>query len=332
VNRLLCREVSQTVASASGEDYVVVKQSVLSSPLSALSPSSATVFQPATPAPKDVTALCTSIKEDVNLVASKLVWLTQLPQPLKPPSQPSPTMQSLQQYRVWRILVSFVHAIAFVPKFLFRAVKMVKDFVWGSSAPFSIGGLAFHRSALLSTKHARQLWVKVPAGYKIDAVLIPSEVNLSRFADASSTHTSIDTFRAADGTAPPLVILCNPNAGLYEHSGSSNEWLDFYGKLGFNVVIFNYGCDPEEFVRCFPRIHCCLHLACASYRGYSRSEGYPYPEGMHREAVALLAHIKAHFPVGKVIAHGESIGVCGRLNAILLGGCRWKQHVAFRGW
>jgi hypothetical protein len=233
--------VSHIVASAAGDDYPVIKQSVLSSPLNALSPSAAVVFPPAATIPTDVTALCASIKDDVNLLAAKLSWLTQLPQPAKPLPIPSPTFQLFQQYRVWRFFAQAATVAAFVPRFLLRVVKTVRDFVWGSPAPFSVGGLAFHRAVLLSTKRARQLWVKVPAGYKIDGVLIPSEVNLARHPGHTAQASSVDVFRSSDGSSPPLVLMCNPNAGLYEHSGSCNEWLSFYGRLGFNVVIYNYG-------------------------------------------------------------------------------------------
>lgn len=49
-------------------------------------------------------------------------------------------------------------------------------------------------------------------------------------------------FRLGNGDPAPAVLMCNPNAGMYEHSDGSGDWLDFYGKHGFTVVQFNYGC------------------------------------------------------------------------------------------
>ena len=48
------------------------------------------------------------------------------------------------------------------------------------------------------------------------------------------------------------VILCNPNAGLYEFHHFQADWIQFYTQLGCNVFVFNY-------------------------RGYGRNKGYPSP-------------------------------------------------------
>ena len=45
-----------------------------------------------------------------------------------------------------------------------------------------------------------------------------------------------------DGSAL-TVLLCNPNAGMYESMNgpaSGGDWLCFYSSIGLRVVLFNY--------------------------------------------------------------------------------------------
>ena len=84
----------------------------------------------------------------------------------------------------------------------------------------------------------------------------------------------------------PAVVFCNPNAGLYEcanMSPKSSDWLQFYHRLGFQVVLFNY-------------------------RGYGRSTGVPSPHDNAKDAKELVLHLHRHCRVPRIVMHGESIG------------------------
>jgi pimeloyl-ACP methyl ester carboxylesterase len=73
------------------------------------------------------------------------------------------------------------------------------------------------------------------------------------------------------------VILCNPNAALFELLALHPFWVEFYLQHGCNVV-------------------------CWNYRGYGESSGSVTPECMRRDIDMLVTHFHAQG------VHGESIG------------------------
>ena len=89
--------------------------------------------------------------------------------------------------------------------------------------------------------------------------------------------------RTLASAAPAVVLICNPNAGLYEHAHRSSEWLSFYTALGLDVVLWNY-------------------------RGYGRSEGVPSPSALRRDATTLATFLRADLGARRIIVHGESLG------------------------
>ena len=104
-------------------------------------------------------------------------------------------------------------------------------------------------------------------GNHIDAVFIPAE----------TTNT---------GGKRKCVMLCPPNAGIYEtHSMSSRDdsWIGFYLHRGYNVCLWNY-------------------------RGAGLSQGYPSPVEVCDDGARLAAHVTDEYNIEFMVVHGESMG------------------------
>ena len=251
------------------DEFMGVRASAQTSPLSTILPVQPSSQSASAAFPIDIVSLCNAIRDQVNGVNIRLHWLTQLPEVV--PS-PTPSAQPSVFARAWtaantitvvRWILTVVTFIVKLPLLLYRSFNVVREFVWGSDRPMCVAGLGYHRQSLAVLKCGKQIWVQTIFGYKIDAMVFPSVLNVARVTGTPATlipsaraaqiagslelqaklaSSAGDLFRCADGSVPPLVVMCNPNAGMYEQSGNSCEWLDFYGKLGFNVVEFNYGC------------------------------------------------------------------------------------------
>lgn len=95
------------------------------------------------------------------------------------------------------------------------------------------------------------------------------------------THLSSDRLRELAGR--PAVIMCTPNAGVYELFHRFSEAADMYLGLGFSVLVFNY-------------------------RGYGRSTGTPSPDRCAQDAHMFASYLREELGITTVLAHGESIG------------------------
>lgn len=86
------------------------------------------------------------------------------------------------------------------------------------------------------------------------------------------------------GTAPRrAVLLVCPNAGLYEFHYLHSDLVPLYLSGGVDVMVYNY-------------------------RGYGRSGGKPVPSRLQKDAMQLVAHLRARWGVDVVAVHSESIG------------------------
>lgn len=75
------------------------------------------------------------------------------------------------------------------------------------------------------------------------------------------------------------MIYCNPNAGFYEFLFYDSEWIEFYLRLGINIVVWNY-------------------------RGYGRSEGHPSPKKIIKDSEILVDYLKDKYNVKNLGVHG----------------------------
>uniref|UniRef100_H3GWZ6 PA domain-containing protein n=1 Tax=Phytophthora ramorum TaxID=164328 RepID=H3GWZ6_PHYRM len=70
---------------------------------------------------------------------------------------------------------------------------------------------------------AEQVWILGYQGHQVDAMLMPP---------ASSGRDAVDR---------PVVVLCNPNGGLYEFHHLQMDWIKFYtSDLDCHVLVYNY--------------------------------------------------------------------------------------------
>eukprot|EP01017_Pseudomicrothorax_dubius_P004324 TRINITY_DN10843_c0_g1_i2.p1 TRINITY_DN10843_c0_g1~~TRINITY_DN10843_c0_g1_i2.p1 ORF type:complete len:812 (+),score=218.85 TRINITY_DN10843_c0_g1_i2:289-2724(+) len=81
----------------------------------------------------------------------------------------------------------------------------------------------------------------------------------------------------------PTILFCNPNAGIYEFMYFENEWVDFYVNRGINIFLWNY-------------------------RGYGKSQSFPTPTRLLRDAETVVDYLRSTMNVRKLGVHGESLG------------------------
>ncbi|KAL4130000.1 hypothetical protein PRIC2_006006 [Phytophthora ramorum] len=113
---------------------------------------------------------------------------------------------------------------------------------------------------------AEQVWILGYQGHQVDAMLMPP---------ASSGRDAVDR---------PVVVLCNPNGGLYEFHHLQMDWIKFYtSDLDCHVLVYNY-------------------------RGYGRCKGSPSPEMHNLDGIAIVNYLKSERGMKKIAVHGESIG------------------------
>lgn len=87
-----------------------------------------------------------------------------------------------------------------------------------------------------------------------------------------------------DAVDRPVVILCNPNGGLYEFHHLQMDWIKFYTTdLDCHVLVYNY-------------------------RGYGRCKGSPSPKMHNLDGLAIVNYLTSERGIKKIAVHGESIG------------------------
>lgn len=124
------------------------------------------------------------------------------------------------------------------------------------------------RADMMVRFNGEQIWIPSADGFRVDSMLIPP---------STVSHEPVDGDRR-------VVIICNPNGGLYEFHHLQMDWIPFYTSLGCHVLVYNY-------------------------RGYGRNAGTPSPLLHNRDGVAIVDFLKTQRAMAKIAIHGESIGV-----------------------
>uniref|UniRef100_M4BL84 AB hydrolase-1 domain-containing protein n=1 Tax=Hyaloperonospora arabidopsidis (strain Emoy2) TaxID=559515 RepID=M4BL84_HYAAE len=113
---------------------------------------------------------------------------------------------------------------------------------------------------------AEQIWIPGYQDHQVDAMLLPP---------ASSGRDAVDR---------PVIMLCNPNGGLYEFHHLQMDWIKFYTtRLDCHVLVYNY-------------------------RGYGRCKGSPSPAMHNLDGLAIVNYLKNERGFVQIAVHGESIG------------------------
>lgn len=145
-----------------------------------------------------------------------------------------------------------------------RAVRAV---FCGRPPSAGAASLDLMRGLLAGRFGGRQVWVCADDGTRLDAMLVPA-------APAEGGR----------GTAGRrLVVLANPNAGLYEYHHRHSALTELHRDCGSDVLLFNY-------------------------RGYGRSGGSPSPAKLRTDAAAIVRFARRECGAALVAVHSESIG------------------------
>ncbi|CAG9310833.1 unnamed protein product [Blepharisma stoltei] len=139
-------------------------------------------------------------------------------------------------------------------------IEKAKNFLWDDT----FGTLDQMRLELEARYHSQQIWVTADDGINIDCLWISCTADLS---------------------SAPAMLMCSPNAGIYEFSYYQSDWIDFYINLGISVFLWNY-------------------------RGYGRTKGNPTPDRLKKDGEIILDYLKKIRKVEKIGIHGESFGGC----------------------
>jgi len=138
--------------------------------------------------------------------------------------------------------------------------QKAKAFLWDNT----FGTIDQMRLELEARYHSQQIWVTADDGINIDCLWVSCTTDLSN---------------------APTMLMCSPNAGLYEFSYYQSEWVEFYINSGINVFLWNY-------------------------RGYGRTKGRPNPDRLKKDGEIVLDYLKRIRKVQKIGIHGESFGGC----------------------
>ncbi|CAH0482426.1 unnamed protein product [Peronospora belbahrii] len=129
-----------------------------------------------------------------------------------------------------------------------------------------IATLEMLRADITARFKGEQIWIPGYQGHQVDAMLMPP---------ASSGRDAVDR---------PVVVLCNPNGGLYEFHHLQMDWVKFYtADLDCFVLVYNY-------------------------RGYGRCKGSPSPAMHNLDGLAIVEYLKTERKIERIAVHGESIG------------------------
>ena len=112
-----------------------------------------------------------------------------------------------------------------------------------------------------------------------------------------------------------VVLICGPNAGLYEYSWRFSEWVDKYRRLGFDVVVYNY----RGYGRSCRRVE--VKLFWGIFKYVSKDDS-PRPVCLQRDAQAVASWILRETRSNtSLIVHGESLGGIAACHLGKLGLC-----------
>jgi hypothetical protein len=168
---------------------------------------------------------------------------------------------------------------------------------WYEKMPCSIEKCKFNKETLSISENFLLLDKLLKENSEIFASLdymradLMTNFNASSFQVETSDKVSIDWYFSyslfiPNGDSDLAVILCNPNAGLYEFASFQSDWIRLYLELGASLILWNY-------------------------RGYGRSKGKVSLEKMKKDGENLVNYIRTSKLHIKVLGiHGESIGGC----------------------
>eukprot|EP00644_Phytophthora_capsici_P001750 jgi/Phyca11/15561/fgenesh1_pg.PHYCAscaffold_14_\ len=123
-----------------------------------------------------------------------------------------------------------------------------------------------HPLVTFAVAKAEQVWIPGYKGHQVDAMLMPP---------VASGRDAVDR---------PVIILCNPNGGLYELHHLQMDWIKFYtSELDCHVLVYNY-------------------------RGYGRCKGSPSPAMHNLDGIAIVNYLHTERNLKRIAVHGESIG------------------------
>ncbi|RLN50665.1 hypothetical protein BBJ29_006101 [Phytophthora kernoviae] len=149
---------------------------------------------------------------------------------------------------------------------LAKATETPRVKLFGAPEDDYIATLEMLRADMTVRFKGEQIWIPGYQGHQIDAMLMPP---------ATSGRDAVDR---------PVVMLCNPNGGLYEFHHLQMDWIKFYtSDLDCHVLVYNY-------------------------RGYGRCKGSPSPELHNLDGLAIVNYLKSERGVKTIAVHGESIG------------------------
>ncbi|KAL4466866.1 hypothetical protein ABPG74_010463 [Tetrahymena malaccensis] len=144
----------------------------------------------------------------------------------------------------------------------------------------SFGSLDYYKAELQTTYKTKEIIIKTKDNSKLDCLLIYGDKQANENYEVQQKQPE-DIIFLQEGT--PTIIFSNPNAGFYEFSKYSNEWVDYYNKKGINTLVWNY-------------------------RGYGKSEGTPSPDAAFSDAEKIVDYLREHEKVGLLGSHGQSLG------------------------
>lgn len=149
---------------------------------------------------------------------------------------------------------------------------------------------------------------------------LPSAHSSALFPDWNPPSPQrLDAFRSAYLKSPSrtLVIMCPPNAGLWETSLRHHEAARFYTQvIGADVLLWNYvgygrpvGGGSSQYTEGyeFPGTSEGLHISppSPSFLGSG-----PSPLSIREDALSLIAWARSTLAPNSIIVHGESLGGC----------------------
>ena len=107
---------------------------------------------------------------------------------------------------------------------------------------------------------------------------------------------------ARSGSARGCVLICGPNAGVYEYSWRFAEWAERYGQLGFDVCLFNY----RGYGRSAARYE--AQLLGGWLGNLAFTDASPRPAALRRDAEAVAMYLLQEASARALVVHGESLG------------------------
>ena len=161
----------------------------------------------------------------------------------------------------------------------------------------AVPSIDYFRADLQIKFGARQVWVK--------GEMLLIRYLLHKRGDTGAGGVELDAmFLPADKPYEDnrTVIVCNPNAAVYEFASLQCHWANFYTKRGINVLMYNY--RGYGYVQVLQSHHSYLS------RYGRRSSGRPDPAKLKADGVHLIQYLveKEGVQRGWIGLHGESIG------------------------